>query len=166
MIRSLLLLCFVLGASVHAHAGLADNEISAESVTGSNIAKKQRWNGLPLNKSYAELSEQEKLSIHALYQDIKAGDEPPYPLKGMRAIIDPVNKITKKILVTGNLELLLTVNANGEGENVEIISSPDPKFTQLVISILFITQFKPAICNGQPCAMQFPLSLSFERRFN
>lgn len=165
MIRSLLL-GFVLGASALAHAGLADNEISEENVTGSNIPRKKHWNGLPLNKSYAELSEQEKLSIHALYQDIKAGDEPPYPLKGMRAIIDPVNKITQKLLITGNLELLLTVNAKGEGENVEIISSPDPKFTQLVASILLLTPFKPAICNGQPCTMQFPLSLSFEKRLN
>jgi hypothetical protein len=165
ILRSILL-GFMMFTTTLSYAGLADNEISEENVTGSNIQRKKHWNGLPLNKSYAELSEQEKTVIHAKYQNIKVGDEPPYPLKGMRAIIDPVNKITKKLLVTGNLELLLTVNAKGEGENVEIISSPNPEFTKLVASVLLLTPFKPAICSGQPCTMQFPLSLVFERHLN
>jgi hypothetical protein len=44
---------------------------------------------------------------------------------------------------------------------VKAIGSPSPEMTQFAASVLLLTKFKPAICGGQPCKMDYPFRFAF-----
>jgi hypothetical protein len=58
--------------------------------------------------------------------------------------------------------LIATVEANGEVSSVKAIGSPSPEMTKFASTILLLTKFKPAICSGHPCRMDFPLWYEFQ----
>ncbi len=47
---------------------------------------------------------------------------------------------------------------------VEAYEVPDPELAKFAASGLLLTKFKPAICKGAPCKMQYPLMLRLEVR--
>ncbi|WP_293932207.1 energy transducer TonB [Iodobacter sp.] len=159
-----LILFASLTSSVFAGTNLHDNEISKDNSTGSNIKKTRLWNGLPLNKRYHELSDDEKASLNRAYEKINLGDEPPYPQDGLRQIVEAVDQIAKKLHPTGKLQLLVDIDEQGKANNVSVLTSPNPQLAELVASVLLLSPFKPAICSGQPCKMQYPFNLVFEKK--
>jgi hypothetical protein len=44
---------------------------------------------------------------------------------------------------------------------VKAWGSPSPEMTKFAASVLLLTRFKPAICGGQKCRMDFPLKYLF-----
>jgi hypothetical protein len=134
----------------------------AQPRVGSNI---KRYSvppiNIPINRSFAELSPEERKRWQAAYEEIKDGDEPPFPVDGLKAILEPLTKAQQKLLVQGNLFLIATIGPNGEAEQVKAIGSPSPSMPQVAAQILLLTKYKPAVCSGQPCKMYFPLRLSF-----
>ena len=55
-----------------------------EDETGTRF--KQVWatsKVIPLNRRYAELDETEKTALRSMYEDMKPGDEPPFPADGL-----------------------------------------------------------------------------------
>jgi hypothetical protein len=56
--------------------------------------------------------------------------------------------------------MMAKVGADGKVTNVSVFTSPDDKMTQIVASMLVLQKFKPAMCQGQPCAMDFSLNMN------
>lgn len=58
---------------------------------------------------------------------------------------------------SGNLTMFILVYAQGNAKSVEVVTSPDDAISEQVTRSLLTQKYKPALCAGQPCEMQFPL---------
>lgn len=116
---------------------------------------------IPINWSYHELSPEHRAIVHRWYEYIAPGDEPPFPSDGLKSVHDAIRKGQAKLLVTGDLFLVATVEATGEVSGVKAFGSPSPEMTKFAGAVFLLTKFKPAVCGGRPCKIGFPLWYSF-----
>lgn len=131
--------------------------------TGSRIRRDDvKSVALPINQTYQQLTPQERAYINSWYEYVAPGDEPPFPLNGMRSILDMVSKGQEKMLVTGKLYLVATVEPNGTVSTVKAYGAPSPEMAKFAGQVLLLTKFKPAVCGGRPCRMDFPLLYNFK----
>jgi hypothetical protein len=129
---------------------------------GSNILRYAVKPGnIPINRRYAELTAEEKAIVHAPYEAIAPGDEPPFPADGLKPLFNAIRNGQRYLLVKGSLRLIATVDATGDVQSVEVLASPDAEVTTFVAKLLMATKFKPALCHGLPCRMEYPLNLQF-----
>lgn len=126
--------------------------IRHEQMTGSNVA---------LNLPYELLPERDKAALHAEWENIPPGDEPPFPTKGLIALMDPLRRAQQKLGEQGPLFAVATVGADGQVTNVNVYKTPGEQMTRMVSQLFMLTPFKPAMCSGQPCQMDFPLRVNF-----
>jgi hypothetical protein len=137
----------------------------AEPRTGSAIRRYEvEGSRIAINKRYSELSTEEKASLNQYYEMVEPGDEPPFPSDGLKPIHEAIRKGQGRLLVVGELILLATVSAAGEVIEVKAIGSPSPEMTKFAASVLLLTKFKPALCQGQPCKMDYPFRFVFHVR--
>lgn len=116
---------------------------------------------IPINLTYGELSPAERKRLHARWEHIADGDEPPFPVDGLASIYEATSLAQQVHLVVGKLTLIATVEPDGTVSQVKALGSPSAELTQTVASVLLLTKFKPAVCSGQPCRMDFPLDYEF-----
>ncbi|MES2632299.1 MAG: hypothetical protein V4669_04965 [Pseudomonadota bacterium] len=132
--------------------------------TGSNIRRSVVTSALPLNKTYAELSSDEKALVRSQYVRLGPRDEPPFPASGLATVYKAISVAQGVLQVKGSLSMFVDVNSKGEPMAVSVFDSPDPQITRAVASILMLEKYKPAVCDGSPCQMGFPVRLDFELR--
>ena len=133
-----------------------------ETQLGSHIRRNRiEMREIALNLPYEKLSERDRANLHSWWEAIPEGDQPPFPLKGLKPIFDGMLKAQHEFLVEGKLILIATIDTNGEVEQVKTIGSPSQQMTLFAASLVGMTKFKPAICSGKPCKMDFPLSFDF-----
>jgi hypothetical protein len=136
-----------------------------EPPTGSSISRSiVEGSKIPINKTFGEMSPEEREAVHRYYEKIEPGDEPPFPAAGLRPVYETVAQIQRTLQVTGELMLFATVGPDGNVTEVKAFGSPSPEMVQAAGSIVALTKFKPAICKGQPCKMDFPFVFNFELR--
>ena len=129
--------------------------------TGSSIRRNVVWSSpIPVNRTYAQLTPDQKASVHALYERVEAGDEPPFPAEGLKAILLAIWKGLSARQVSGTLSLVADVSSTGDVVSVEVLESPDLLLSRYGASVLMATKFKPAVCKGQPCRMQYPFRMT------
>ncbi|MGZ5181167.1 MAG: hypothetical protein ACXWC6_07505 [Ramlibacter sp.] len=133
-----------------------------EPRVGSNIRKYvSRGSMLPINRRYDQLTAEEKAHLLAVYESMGPDDEPPFPAEGLRPIHEAIQKAQQSLLVRGDLLMFATVGADGNVAEVKTIRSPDAQMAAVAAKVLFLTRFKPALCKGQPCRMDYPFSFHF-----
>ncbi len=131
--------------------------------TGTRIKQKIVWgSSIPINRTYSQLTDEQKQQVHALYEQIAPGDEPPFPMDGLRPILLAIWKGHAVRAITGKLTLVADVDATGTVTKVEVLEDPDPVLSRYAASVLLLTRFKPALCNAVPCQMQYPLRFVLE----
>ncbi len=118
---------------------------------------------IDVNRDYYELSPEDKAIVHGWYEYIAPGDEPPFPVNGLAPIYKAINKGRNIAPGHGELFLAVTVGPDGKARKVEVFKSPGQDITRYISEVLLLTKYKPAICEGKKCEMQFPLSLSFSQ---
>jgi len=118
---------------------------------------------IPINKRYSELSDSERETLHEMWENIAPGDEPPFPLYGLRPLHATLASAQQKLAVDGSLVLIADVDASGQVGEIKVLRSPNSEMTNFVATMLFETKFKPASCAGKPCAMQYPFAFNFVR---
>lgn len=116
---------------------------------------------IPINLSYEQLSPADRALFNRNYEAMPEGDEPPFPLGGLRVLLEPLVQAQGILMVSGSLTLLARVDREGKVQEVTALGSPDPRMTRFAASLLVLTRFKPAVCGGQPCAGEFPLRKVF-----
>ncbi|MGE5089378.1 MAG: hypothetical protein ACM3QY_09665 [Candidatus Levyibacteriota bacterium] len=117
----------------------------------------------PINETWDELSAADKAAFRkGNYSRLPDTDEPPYPRNGLQALLKPITLGEKKFAVTGTLELIGVVDPSGKVLRVTAIGSPSPEMTKFASAVMMLTPFKPGLCTGKPCAMEFPLYLRFD----
>lgn len=129
--------------------------------TGSAIP----WDGVSskvaMNQTYAQLGDHEKGLVRAQYENMGPDDEPPFPAKGLKPLFQAIQEAQRKLLVTGELYLIATVEADGKVSSVKAIGSPSEDMVRFAASAMMLTPFKPGVCAGAACTLEFPLRYNF-----
>jgi hypothetical protein len=123
-------------------------------VTGTMI-ERPVVTGIPIDKSYAELSPEQQSMVKANYGNLGAFDEPPYPLNGLKDISQRIANSEVSASVDGELVMQVDVSSSGEATAVTTVHSPNPSIARVATIALQRERYKPGICRGQPCAMPF-----------
>lgn len=114
------------------------------------------WLSADASKTYAELSAEERRRLRAGYLNLGAADEPPYPLNGLVRLNRAMREARGRLHQDGPLSLLVKVDSRGEPSTVEVLRSPSERMTRVLAGALLQEKFKPGLCAGQPCSMEFP----------
>ena len=125
-------------------------------------SRKLATSSVSFQKTYAELSDAEKSRVRDMYVDMATTDEPPYPVSGMAPVMRAVSQGQDRRLAHGELFVVVDVDASGQATKASVYKTPDPVLGNYVAGVLLLQKFKPALCNGQPCAMPFPLHLQLD----
>jgi hypothetical protein len=130
---------------------------SSTQTTGTIIKRDIKWeSAIPLNKTYGELTPGQKFELHSLYNTMPEGDEPPFPSEGLKPIFNAVRSAQRISQARGEINMVVTVGADGKATKVESFGNESsPRMTEITQQILMLTKYKPGICSGQPCTMQF-----------
>jgi hypothetical protein len=162
------LICTLLTISLISICRAGDGSSMEEPQIGSNLKRTVFEGSLPLYKTYAELGQEEKDMLKSAYEKMPGKDEPPYPEYGMQEIWTPLSKLHRLmvrdgILMRGNFYALVRVDGNGKGRSISILETPDTDFNKpAAIVLLKKVKYKPALCSGTPCVMDFPVRIEFE----
>jgi hypothetical protein len=162
MIKVALLCSALLAAS--AHAGEPVSALKEEVArTGTHIKRDVAWSkAIPVNLRYHELDAGARAVLADQYESLGEGDEPPFPQDGLQGILKPLSKGQQKLLVRGTMKLFVDVGADGKAKAVSLAEPfQDETMVNFVASVLMLTPYKPGMCKGVPCAMQYPFSIDF-----
>jgi len=132
---------------------------------GSSIRRNVVSWYIPLDRRWDEMTEEQKKSVKDLYEKMEPGDEPPFPADGMGPVMELVRKGQAKLLINEDVNMVATVGTAGDVLTVKAMGSPDPDMTRFLAAILYRTKFKPAVCGGRSCQMDFPFHFAFRTRY-
>jgi len=165
MKRSLLALsaATVLCAALPASAA-ATYSLREPPGVGSMIPEAVITSPVPFDKTYAQLSAEQKATLAQDYESLAAGDEPPFPAQGLHPLTDSLLRFVHMVKPVGPLVAAVDVGPDGQARKVTVFRSPDPDLTRLVTTLMIDQPYKPALCHGSPCAMQYVLRLDFPER--
>jgi hypothetical protein len=146
-----------------AQSAAPEYSVRGDAHTGSAIRSKLVSGGnLPVNKRYDELTADDKELVNQWYESIGPGDEPPFPAQGLKPVYTAMARLHGELQAKGQLILIATVDARGDVTQVKAVGNPDPELTKFAATVLALTNFKPALCKGVPCKMDFPFSFQFK----
>ena len=148
------------------HVACADEPVKQYGIkqttpsVGTHLTKEIVKAGtIPLNKKYDELSDEQKQTIRDQYDHMPATDEPPFPAKGLYSFYKAVGSAHEALDLQyrGSLTVNVAVDSSGNPTKVDVMDSPSEEITRAAVFALMNQKYKPAVCGGQPCAMQLPL---------
>jgi hypothetical protein len=129
--------------------------------TGTRLGRAAIRSALPLNRRYADLDAAEKAAVRADYDGMPADDEPPFPAEGLLPIFTAIQAGMDRMGALGTLTLVADVDEAGKVRHVDSFGKVDPDFARFASRVLVSTPFKPGVCAGKPCNMQYVLRVQF-----
>jgi len=136
--------------------------------------REDRWRGpdrerVPLDQPWEALTEEQKTTVRSRFPALARGDEPPYPSAGLLDVLKAIKQLNQKAgAAEGLLRMSVLVGADGKAKRADVFEKPslyDPETEQQLIksiaSVLMLTPYKPAMCQGKPCEMVYPLLSEF-----
>lgn len=133
------------------------SSMAASQDTGTIIKKSIKWeSAIPLDKTYEQLTPEQKAELRKLYVSLGPDDEPPFPAAGIKPIFNAIKRAQHFRQARGELNMAVTVGPDGKATKVEDFGGVyDVEMTELTQQVLLLTKYKPAVCSGTPCTMQF-----------
>jgi hypothetical protein len=133
------------------------HSVEATQATGTILKKNLEWDSkIPLNKTYGELTDEQKAELHKMYASLAPGDEPPFPAEGIKPIFNSLKNAQRTLQAHGALDMKVTVGPDGTATKVDDNSTTrSVQMTQRAQRVLMSTKYKPAVCSGAPCTMQY-----------
>jgi len=145
-----------LGATAPARADPPPERFTISKPTTGRLLNQPRLTStVPINRRWDELSPAHQAQVRQLYENLPATDEPPFPKDGLLWIFTEFEKVQQKALEEGAVLLTVQVDAKGEPTSVKVYKSPTPDVAKAAAWLLMSEHYKPARCQGQPCAMDF-----------
>ena len=137
---------------------------SPTSETGSLIKYELKWRSkVPLDKTWDQFSPEEKADFRSMYKDLPDADEPPFPADTLKPIFEAIKKGQHILRARGEINFTVTVNADGEATRLDDFHGVKGvnayEMTNLAATALVKARYKPGMCAGKPCTMQFPFKL-------
>lgn len=126
---------------------------------------------LPFDAGWEDLTEPQKNVARGMYPALEAGDDPPYPAKGTRELFEAVEKLNNKAgAAEGFLRVHALIGADGKAKQVNVYEKPTlndkedaERLVKYIASLLMMGSYKPAMCQGKPCEMVYPLLFDFSQ---
>lgn len=125
------------------------------------VISPQQWKRL-YSRPYSELTAEEKAKLNADYEAMPPGDEPPYPLGGLVAYSDPLSRRAFERRAVGELKAVSTVDASGRVTGTVVHALPEGLGEDDVKRVMSRVPFKPAVCGGRTCVMDFLITMNFQ----
>lgn len=110
---------------------------------------------IPFDKPYGELSAEQQARLKAPYEAMGEGDEPPYPLEGVKGVWTQLMKASDYLREYGELRIVVDVDAAGKATAAHVYSTPGKNTSDYMTAVLLRERYKPALCAGTPCAQQY-----------
>ncbi|XYJ10541.1 MORN repeat-containing protein [Telluria sp. B2] len=125
--------------------------------------------GIPLNQPWEALTQAQKNIVRSRYPALARGDDPPYPSKGPFEFLKAIAALNRDAgAAEGTLRMAVLVGADGKAKRADVFEKPslgdpkdDQKLVKRIASILMLTPYKPAMCQGEPCEMVYPVLNEF-----
>ncbi|MCK6422857.1 MAG: hypothetical protein L6Q73_18400 [Aquabacterium sp.] len=157
--------CASLCLAAHRQASANDAELrESQPATGTSIQRKLVSGGnIPIRQTYAQLSEEHRSYLRSFYTNMPEADEPPFPAGGLIAIYRPISQVQGAMRGEGLVEMYVMVNTDGRAVSVSVYKTPDPATSEEIAKVLMLTEYKPALCAGKPCVMEFPFVVTLSR---
>jgi len=162
---SLLIVGPLLLAPLHALAQDDEQFIFREPrpATGSLIRREVARSPVSLDKRFHELSKAEISSLVSHhYVTWEEGDEPPFPLEGLRPIVKTIVASYLQPVTTGRLLIIVLVDKDGNAVDASVRMYPTIALARFAAAAALLAKYKPGRCRGEPCDMPFPLVLEFK----
>ena len=119
---------------------------------------------IPTNRRWHELTPEQQDQVRKLYEPMPPGSEPPFPADGLKPLYEALAQGQGVLQVSGEVTLVATVDASGEVQQVQVIGERIADMTAFATQVLMSVKFKPGLCQGQPCQMDYPLRIAFKRK--
>jgi len=137
--------------------------VQARPDTGSRIRREVVKLFIPAEKSYDELTPDQKAKFRAQFSNLADSDEPSYPLAGLRPLAENiVLALADGPVGKGTLFMTVHVDEQGEAQSTAVYETPDSRVSKEVAAVLMKVRYKPARCNGKPCSSEFPFTARFD----
>lgn len=117
---------------------------------------------VPMNRAWAQLNAEQKKVVKAHYEAMAEDDEPPYPIEGTEELFRAAAAAQKKVFASGWLYVVVDVDAAGVANTASVIEAPSPEMGKFIAEAMLLQKYKPALCKGQPCKMQYPMVIHFQ----
>lgn len=135
---------------------------SATPVTGRWVWDSSYSTVVPSVLAYHEMTPGQKQAIRNQYPLLDESDEPPYPLHGKANIMRQIRNPETSKDVNGLLRLELMINEHGKATSVKFFPFGNAMVARIAAVALLNETYKPALCQGKPCAMVYPFAMEFE----
>lgn len=116
----------------------------------------------PLDKRWEQLDAADMRQLRGQYQTLADNEEPPFPEAGMKPIFERLHALQTKNSLEGDMYAVVLVDENGNGRSVSYLQRPFGQHIEAITKVLESARYKPASCAGTPCAMEFPLHITFK----
>jgi hypothetical protein len=140
---------------------------STSAPAGSNISRPATFSStIPFDRIYTELTAEQQALVRDQYKNMADQEEPPRPKRGLRALFQELNRNLYNVkgrIESAQVVAVARVDEQGEVKQVHMYKTPDADVTSAVSAALFRTEFKPALNNGKPVAMDFLLDFTLDR---
>ena len=142
-------------------AAAGNYKVQADDLrTGSKVRKVVANVYIPPAASWAQLSVEQQNAFKLFYAALAPGDEPPYPVEGLGTSIKLVGKIQNNFLFHGSAWVYVLVGADGKARSASVIGKVPEDLGRYLNAALLSQAYKPAMCQGSPCEMIYPLGLN------
>ena len=102
-------------------------------------------------------------AFRALFTNLAEGDEPPYPIDGLRPVANALAfALADGVIDEGELFITVRVDEKGEPQSTSIYATPSQRISKEAAIVLMKAKYKPATCAGKPCTSEFPFTARFE----
>ena len=126
-------------------------------------------NRIPLDQPWEALTQDQKNIVRSRYPALARGDDPPYPSKGPLEFLKAISTLNREAgAAEGTLRMAVLVGADGKAKRADVFEKPslgdpkdDQKLVKRIASLLMLTPYKPAMCQGEPCEMVYPVLNEF-----
>lgn len=135
---------------------------SSVAVADAHLDRLIMRGALPYDRSYEQLTPEQKAVVRAEYDSVGPNDEPPYPKYGLADVADAVSRMSVRDPIEGEVILTVRVDERGDAKSVSIYKTPDARLSNLVALMVTRSKFKPGLCDGRPCAMDYVFKYYFK----
>jgi len=139
-------------------------KLKAEERTGSHLRRDGAIGSIPFDKTYAQLSDEQKALVRAPYESMAPDDEPPFPRHGLKRVYEAIAQIRRRVHMEGIFDAGVMVGPDGKASEVRVYKSPDEEVTRILANLLVLQEYKPPLCHGVPCSQEyaFKVNLRYE----
>lgn len=135
----------------------------ARAETGSRIRRPLAAITIAAGEPYDKLTAEQRAAFRALFKDLPADHDPPYPVDGLLPIVQSLAFVLADGKVgTGDLFLTVKVDEKGEPQSTTVYATPSERVSKEAAAALMKAKYRPGSCAGKPCTSEFPFTAKFE----